>query len=222
MNLQRETFGDRRFADARLADEQRIVLAPPAKDLDGPLQLRNASDERIDLAVLGAFVQVHGKELERIAGRTARFIIGGNEGRLRRNDRGSADPVRQVAEHVEFVHSLAAEKIHSLRTLGLVEGGEHLAGVHFLAAGALGVELRVLHDALQHCRQHRLFVGVLGELLERLFQEVVELFLEHVDVPTAGADDVDDVVVVQQREKQMLERDVLVPPPHRLGQGEFE
>src|SRR5581483_991933 len=48
-DLQREAFGDGRFADARLADEERIVLAAAAEDLDRPLQLERAPDERIDL-----------------------------------------------------------------------------------------------------------------------------------------------------------------------------
>ena len=52
------------------------------------------------------------------------------------------------------------------------------------------MQLRVLHDALQHGRQHRLHVGVVRQLFERLVHEVVELLLQHIDVPAAGADDV--------------------------------
>ena len=130
--------------------------------------------------------------------------------------------MRQVAEHVEFVHSLAAEKIHSLRTLGLVEGGEHLAGVHFLAAGALGVELRVLHDALQHRRQHRLDLGIVRQLLQRTVQKIVELLLQQGNVAAALADHIGHLAVVQQRVQQMLERDVLVTSLDGVVQREFE
>ena len=46
---QREPLGHRRLADAGLADEHGIVLAPPAEDLDRPLQLLLAPDQRIEL-----------------------------------------------------------------------------------------------------------------------------------------------------------------------------
>ena len=43
-------FGDRRLADAGLADQQRVVLAPAAQDLDDVLRPRVAADQRVDLA----------------------------------------------------------------------------------------------------------------------------------------------------------------------------
>ena len=63
----REAFGNRRLADAGLADVQRIVLAPAAQDLDGALHLERAADQRIDLAVLGQLVEVGGVLVERAA-----------------------------------------------------------------------------------------------------------------------------------------------------------
>ena len=55
----RQALGQRRLADAGIADEQRVVLVAPAEDLDGPLDLRLASDQRIDPAVSRLPVQVH-------------------------------------------------------------------------------------------------------------------------------------------------------------------
>ena len=46
-----EAFGERGLADAGVADEHRIVLAPAAEDLDRALQLVGAADQRIELAV---------------------------------------------------------------------------------------------------------------------------------------------------------------------------
>ena len=54
----REPFGDRGLADAGLADQQRIVLAPAAQHLDHALELVLAADQRIDLAGLGERVEV--------------------------------------------------------------------------------------------------------------------------------------------------------------------
>ena len=46
-----QALGDRGLADAGLADQQRVVLAPAAQDLDHALDLVLAADQRIDLAV---------------------------------------------------------------------------------------------------------------------------------------------------------------------------
>ncbi len=49
-----EALGHRGLADARVADEHRVVLAPPAENLDRALELVGAADERIELAGPGA------------------------------------------------------------------------------------------------------------------------------------------------------------------------
>ena len=46
----REPFGERGLADAGVADEHRVVLAPAAEDLHRALQLVGAADQRIELA----------------------------------------------------------------------------------------------------------------------------------------------------------------------------
>ena len=58
LDLEREPFGDGGLADARLADEERVVLAAPAEHLDRALELGRAADQRIDLALLRALEQV--------------------------------------------------------------------------------------------------------------------------------------------------------------------
>ena len=68
----REPFGERRLADTGLADEQRIVLAAAAKDLDGALDLERPPDQRIDLARLGLRIEVGREALERIRPRLPR------------------------------------------------------------------------------------------------------------------------------------------------------
>ena len=45
-----EPLRDGRLADARLADERRVVLGPPRQDLDDPLDLLLAADDGVDLA----------------------------------------------------------------------------------------------------------------------------------------------------------------------------
>ena len=61
-----EALGERRLADAGVADEHRVVLAPPAEDLERPLQLDRAADQRIELAGARALGQVDGVGRQRI------------------------------------------------------------------------------------------------------------------------------------------------------------
>src|SRR5690606_6747546 len=60
----REALRQRGLADAGVADVQRVVLAAAAEDLDGPLDLEVAPDERIDLALHRALVQVRRVQVE--------------------------------------------------------------------------------------------------------------------------------------------------------------
>src|SRR3974390_849145 len=63
----RQTFRDRGLADAGIADEQRIILLPAAKHLDGAVDFAVSADQRIDLAVLGLFVEVDTVRVKRVA-----------------------------------------------------------------------------------------------------------------------------------------------------------
>ena len=63
----RQTFRDRRLSDARLADEQRVVLLTPTQHLDGATDLRVATDQRVDLAFARLLVEVDAIGFERVA-----------------------------------------------------------------------------------------------------------------------------------------------------------
>ncbi len=63
-DAQREALDDGGLADARLADQHRVVLGAPLQHLDGAADLVVAADHRIELAVGGALGQVDGVFLE--------------------------------------------------------------------------------------------------------------------------------------------------------------
>src|SRR5690606_37135057 len=56
----RQPLDDRRLADARLAEQDRIVLGPPRQDLDYPFDLALATHQRIEAALLGECGHVAG------------------------------------------------------------------------------------------------------------------------------------------------------------------
>ena len=73
----REAFGDGRLADAGLADERRIVLRAPGEDLDDPLDLLLAADDRVELLCLRHRREVHAELIERRGLRAARLAARG-------------------------------------------------------------------------------------------------------------------------------------------------
>ncbi len=74
---QRKTLNDRRLADARLADQHRIVLGPARQHLNGSADFLIAPDDRIELAVAGGLSQIARIFLQRIVGVFRRCGVGG-------------------------------------------------------------------------------------------------------------------------------------------------
>ena len=62
-----EALGDGRLADARLADERGVVLRPADEDLDDPLDLLLAADDRVELAGAGGVGEVDARAGRRSA-----------------------------------------------------------------------------------------------------------------------------------------------------------
>ena len=99
-----EALGDRGLADARLADQGRVVLGLAAEDLDDPLDLLLAADDRVELARPGGLGQV---DPELVDGRglagALRLLGGGPVGRALRQDPDDlvADLVEVDAERLE-------------------------------------------------------------------------------------------------------------------------
>ncbi len=62
----RQPLDDRRLPDARLTDQDRVVLGPPGEHLHHPPDFRIAADHRVHLAVLRQPDQVAAVSLERL------------------------------------------------------------------------------------------------------------------------------------------------------------
>ena len=219
-----EPLREGRLADAGVADEDGVVLAAPAQDLERALELRQAADERVQRAVPGARRQVDRICVERVAGRRAapftatgvgvawrhvRIRVRGAAGRGRRD---FADAVGDVLEDVESGYALRREELCRVR-LGLLErGGEHIARLHFLAPGALDVQDRGLQHPAERHGLVGLFLLALLELLDVLVEVLVEIAAELRQIGAAGGEDPLAVGVVRERVEQVLQRQVRVMP----------
>jgi len=76
-DAQRQPFGDRGLAHARLADQHRVVLGPARQDLDGAANFLVAADHGVELAGLGRLGQVAREFLQRIIAVFGARRIGG-------------------------------------------------------------------------------------------------------------------------------------------------
>ncbi len=143
-----QPFGDRRLADAGLADEHGIVLRAAREHLDGAADLLVAADDRIELAVARGLGEVAGVFLERVIlalggsriGGAAfpDFLDGGIQG-LRR-DAGVGQNFRGARVLLHGEREQQPLDRHK-RIAGLL--GDLLGGVENLGGGRGHVELAV-------------------------------------------------------------------------------
>ena len=66
VNPQRQTFSQRRLADAGFSDQQRIVLPSPTEHVHHAVELGVASNQRVNLPCGGTRRQIGGIGLERL------------------------------------------------------------------------------------------------------------------------------------------------------------
>ena len=86
-----EALGDRGLADARLADQHRVVLRPAAEHLDDPPDLLVAADDRVELAGARLGGEVAAVLLERLVGAL---------GVRRRDPLAAADALERVEDRL--------------------------------------------------------------------------------------------------------------------------
>ena len=169
----RETFRDRGLADAGVADEQRIVLLPPAEHLDRAVDLGVAPDQRIDLAVLGLLVEIDAIGVERVAlllGLVAALGVGllldaAHRTRLR-EARPLGDAVADVIDRVVARHVLLLQEISGVALAFGEDRDQHVGAGDLFAPRRLHVDDRALDHALEAGGR----LGILGAVGDQVFE----------------------------------------------------
>ena len=231
-----EPFGDRRLADAGIAHIERIVLVAAAKHLDGALQLKLAPDQRIDLpgARLGVQIDAPGFERALLAARRLLGVVGFAARLLARaahradllRARTLGDAVRDVVDRVVARHVLLLQEIGGVALALGEDRDEHVRAGHLLAPRRLHVDHRALDDALEAGGGLRLLAVDIDEVGELGVDIFVQVGAQLVEVDIAGPHDGGGVLIVGEREQQMLERSeflvALVGQAQRLVESHFE
>ena len=155
-----QAFGDGRLAHARLADEQRIVLAAAAQDLDHAVDFFLAADQRVDLAFGSGLVQVLRELVERAFLRLAldRRVFHAFGGFRAFRRLVLAHAVRNEIDHIEARHALLVQVVDRMRILFAEDGHQHIGASDFLLAIRCGLDV---HDgALDHALETKRRLGV--------------------------------------------------------------
>ena len=215
----RQALGDRGLADARLADQQRVVLAPPAKRLDDALELPVAADQRVDLAGERQRVEILGVIVERAVGRLGLalllgFLLALGGVRLRR----LGDAVRDVIDHVQPRDALLLEEVDRVGILLSEDRNQHVGPGHFLLAGGLHVQDGALNHALKAERGLGVDLAVGRDARRLLGNMLRQVLAQLIDVGAAGAQNLRRGGVVQQGKEQVFDGDELVALLARLDE----
>ncbi len=213
----RQPLGDRGLADARLADEQRIVLLPAAEHLDGAADLDIAPDQGIDFSVARLLVEIDAIGLERVglllavvADLGVGLLVDAARGLALGHARALGDAVADVVHGVVARHVLLLQEIRGMALALGEDRDQHVGAGHLFAARGLHVDHRALDHALEAGGRLGILVGLHDQIVELAVDILDQIALELFDIDIAGAQHRSRVLIVEQGEQQVLERRVFV------------
>ena len=204
----RQAFDDGRLADARLADQHRVVLGPPLQNLNGAANFVVATDHRVELALRGALGQVDAVFLQRLALAFGFLRI---------------DTLPATDGHDRGVQRLAGQAVLLGQTTGfalvLAQGKqEHFAGDELVAA-LLGFLVGQVEQVAQIAADGHVAAMPfdLGQAGQRLFQILAQA--RHIGPGPAEQRRRAAVILIEQGEQQVLRFDELLVAADRQALG---
>ena len=205
-DAQRKPFRDRGLADARIADQHRVVLGPPRQHLHGAPYLVVAPDDRVDLAFLGSLGQVARIFLERVIA----FLGRGRIGR---------PALAQVVDRgIEILRGDCTGRQRVLR-LGVHHGQRHQHPFdrHEAVARLLGDLLGLIQNP--HERGIDIDLAVAARHLGHLRDHLVDRFLHALWLTARAGDQVgrQALVVIHESLQKMFGNNPLMFLAHRDG-----
>ena len=225
-NAPRQPFRDGGLADTRFTHIQRIVLGATAEDLDGPVDLQRAPDQRIDLACPCLLVQIDTILRQRLVLRCLGLrltgflhavilavllrIVGTTHGAFRIQAGGLGNAMADIADGIETGHVLLLQEIGGMALPLREDRDQDIGACHFLASGGLHMDQRPLHHTLETQRRLGVFLQRLRQILQILVNETGQFLCQLAQVDVAGAHHRDRVRVVDQTEQQMLQRRIFM------------
>ena len=199
---------------AAVADEEGVVLSPAGEHVNDTLDFIGTTDERIDLSVDGALVEVVGEIFERGVSRGCGTLLGVSTRALWHPRRPGlapalADTVADVGGDIELVDALLGQQVDGLGLLLTEERDEHIATITRRLSAVSDVVERPLNDPMKAHGLHGVIVARAFDLVD-IFERLNHVGLQLSQVGAAGLENLRGLGVVQQGMEQMLGGEVLV------------
>ena len=204
----RQALDERRLAYAGFADIQGIVLATPAENLDGALDLDASADERVDPPFHRQLVQVGRELLEGRAaiGFTAFAFRPGRRLVLVRPILGDLrQAVGDIVDDVEPGDILHGEQVGGVRMLLTEDRHQHVRGGDFFLAARLDMKHGTLQHALEAQRRLHFTVVVVLQPGGRLIDEILQILAKTRDVGAACPENFAHLRRIDDRQQQVLD-----------------
>ena len=188
----RESFDDRRLADAGLADEHRIVLRAPRQHLNDAANLLVAADHRIELALARRVGEVARVALQRLV-LILRRLVGDAMRAAHRLERLEQRLVRRAGG----VEQRRASRCPSCRPARAAGARSRRTRRRAVFASLLGF----VEDLVELARQRRLRVALLGILVDPAGDLLAQRGDARAELLEDGNDDA--LVLLEQRGEQV-------------------
>ena len=187
----RESFDDRRLADAGLADEHRVVFGAARQHLHDAANLLVAADDGVELALARRFGEVARVALERLI-----LILGRLVGDAMRAAHGLERLEQRVVRRARRV-----EQSLALGTLGVRQREQQMLGRHVLVAELLRFVFGAIEDLVQLARGGGLSVALLGIAVDLARDLLAQLRDAGAELLEDGNDDA--LVLLEEGGEQM-------------------
>ena len=221
-----QPFGDGCLTDAGVTDVKRVVLGATAQHLDGALDLKVAADQRVDLALARAGVEVAAVFVQRLGAALAcRFVL-----ILVRTAHTAAfgqvlvlgDSVGDELHCVQPRHTPLLQKINGEAFPLLKQRDQHVGPCGLPPARALHVQDGALEGPLERHGRPRVRTVVADQIIELIAQESLNRLRQLIDIDVAGPQHFLRVRVFEQGKQKVLQRAELVVQFSGGGQGPAE
>ncbi|MNZ68843.1 hypothetical protein D3C78_871190 [compost metagenome] len=197
-----QAFGDRGFTHARLAHQQRVVLAPTRQDLCDTLDFQLTPHQGIDTTLAREFVEVAGISIQGIArGRRLTALVVLHillTFRVIAMPRHFGNAMGDVVDDIYTGNALLFQQEHRLTLLLTEDRDQHVGASHFAFARALYVK----HSTLQYTLEAQGWLGFAilvmhGDQWRGGVDELLQVMLEFVEVCAARTQNGGGSLIVQ-------------------------
>ena len=206
-DAQRQSLDDRGLADARLADQDGIVLGPARQHLDGAADLLVAADDRVELPFARG-----GREVARIFLERVVAFLG-----ARRVGAAAFADFLDRAVQILWADALARQRLSGRRALQKRHRQEQALGGDEAVACLFGDLLGLGEEARQFGRKKDL--GAPAFDARHLVEHRLDRGQHGLRIAARGADQVgrEAFLVIEQDFEEMFRRDLLMAAPLRQG-----